>query len=110
MCRSLLTPDTTFPLRPLQANIATWESFARLVHAADPSIGVLNFSGRGSFGSGGAEPAASPGYTFAQFAGDLLGLVDAVWDNGAAFHFAGHSMGVIVGLQLLMHTSQCANG
>jgi alpha-beta hydrolase superfamily lysophospholipase len=90
----------------LQANIATWQSFARVVHAVDPSVAVLAFSGRGSFGSGGADPADSPDYTFAQFAADLLGLVDAVWDKpGASFHFAGHSLGVIVGLQLLMHTA-----
>jgi|EP01046_Picozoa_sp_COSAG06_P030519 pimeloyl-ACP methyl ester carboxylesterase len=86
-----------------QAGVETWAVFAQQVHSAD--LAVLLFDCRGAGRSGGAQDDTTA-YTFDQVAADTLALVDHVYQQGAPFHFAGHSLGVLVGLQLLMEHPQ----
>eukprot|EP00040_Diaphanoeca_grandis_P016816 m.87196 g.87196 ORF g.87196 m.87196 type:complete len:329 (+) comp26044_c0_seq2:145-1131(+) len=85
-----------------QASLETWEVFAHHVHSLNPSLAVLCFDCRGAGGSEGANDDEST-YTFDQLASDTIGLVDGVYKQGASFQFGGHSMGILIGVHLMMN-------
>ena len=78
-----------------QASQDTWTAFASVVSR---KYSVLTFDCRGA-GRSGSPPGRS--FTIAQLSGDLIGLVDVLFGPAQRFHVAAHSMGGLVGLQLL---------
>ena len=78
-----------------QASQDTWTAFASVVSR---KYSVLAFDCRGA-GRSGSPPGRS--FTIAQLSGDLIGLVDVLFGPAQRFHVAAHSMGGLVGLQLL---------
>ena len=80
-----------------QASQDTWTTFASLL-SLKYSYSVLTFDCRGA-GRSGSPPDGA--FTIAQLSDDLVGLVDVLFGPSQRFHVAAHSMGGLVGLQLL---------